>query len=112
MSIRRTPNSDLARRFIGLGTLSSELLNGEWDFEFGDPHDAARAMAERFPDEVSSCIAGIEALFAECPNEAARAGELERLGWGYAPKMGQLDLFLQWTHKMLKQGAVPETAAG
>jgi hypothetical protein len=92
--------------------LAAECLNLEWDFEYASAEDAVLAFARQFPDEVESCLAGIEALLTECPDEDARDRELDVLGWGYAPETGKLDAFLAWTRDTLQHAASPETAAG
>jgi hypothetical protein len=59
---------------------------------------------------VASCIAGIEALLLECPDEAARDRELDVLGWGYGPRPGKLDAFLVWARDVLRQSSAAEIA--
>jgi hypothetical protein len=93
-------------------TLITEFVNLEWDFEFDSPEDAVLSFAVQFPDDVRSCVEGIEALLTECPDEAARVRELDVLGWGYAPRPGRLDAFLEWARTALTQPSAAETAAG
>jgi hypothetical protein len=112
LSTRPSPDSELGRRFPGLATLAAECLNLSWDFEYADAQDAVVSFASQFPDEVASCAAGIEALLDECSDEASRLKQLDALGWGYAPRPGQLDAFLLWARDTLRQASAPGIAAG
>jgi hypothetical protein len=85
--------------------LARDVLNADWDFEYASAEDAVVSFASQFPRDVDSCIAGIEALFAECPDEAARDRELDMLGWNYAPGAGRLDAFLVWARDTLRQSS-------
>jgi hypothetical protein len=86
-------------------------LNQDWDFEYESAEAAIISFASQFPRDVASCIAGLDALLAECPDEATRDRELDKLGWNFAPGTGRLDPFLVWARDTL-QRAVSETAAG
>jgi hypothetical protein len=112
LSTQPSPSSELAKRFPGLHGLARDVLNADWDFEYASAEDAIISFASQFPRDVASCIAGIEALLTECPDEAARDRELEGMGWGYAPRPGRLDAFLVWTRDALRQSSAPEIAAG
>jgi hypothetical protein len=92
-------------------TLITEFINLEWGYEFDSPEEAVLAFAARFPDEVPSCVAGIDALLTESPDEAARRQELVHLGWGYASRPGRLDTFLEWAREALSQPSTAATAA-
>lgn len=111
LSIQPSPSSDFAKRFPGLHGLARDVLNADWDFEYTSAEDAVVSFATQFPRDVASCIAGIEALLAECPDETARDRELDALGWGYGPRPGRLDAFLVWTCDKLRQSASREAAA-
>jgi hypothetical protein len=112
LSIRPSPHSEFGSRFPGLVTLASECLNLEWDFEYGSPEDAVMDFAAQFPDEVASCVAGIEALLAECPDEDSRGRELGAMGWGFGGNPGRLDALLIWARDTLRQPSSTEIAAG
>lgn len=112
LSIRPTPHSDFGSRFPGLLTLASECLNSEWDFEYASPEDGVMAFAAQFPDEVASCVDGIDALLRECSDEASRERELDAMGWGFAGPPGRLDGLLVWTRDTLRQPSATEIAAG
>lgn len=103
MSIRPTPNSELALRFPGLLGLSRDYINLSWDFEFDEPEEGVLAFISTRPDLVSSCADGIEVMLTECADEAARLQTLAQLGWGYAPRAGRLDTFLIWARDTLRQ---------
>jgi hypothetical protein len=111
LSIQPSPSSDFAKRFPGLHGLARDVLNADWDFEYASAEDAVVSFASQFPRDVASCIAGIDALLTECPDEAARDRELDALGWGYGPRPGKLDAFLVWARDTLSSRAT-ETAAG
>lgn len=106
-----SPNYDFAKRFPGLHGLARDVLNADWDFKYECPEDAVVSFAAQSPRDVASCIAGIEALLAECPDEAARGRELDTLGWGYGPRPGRLDPFLVWTRDTLRQSDSRDVAA-
>jgi hypothetical protein len=112
LSIRPTPNSELAVRFPGLLGLARDYINLSWDFEFDEPADGVVAFLSTRPELASSCAAGIDAVLHECQDEAARQKQLAELGWGYAPGPGKLDAFLVWTRDTLQHAASSETAAG
>jgi hypothetical protein len=111
LSIQPSPSSDFAKRFPGLHALARDVLNADWDFEYASAEDAVVSFASQFPRDVPSCIAGIEALLSECPDEAARDRELDMLGWGYGPRPGRLDAFLVWARDALRQSSL-DIAAG
>ena len=112
LSIQPFPSSDFAKRFPGLHGLARDVLNADWDFEYASAEDAVASFVSQFPRDVASCLAGIEALLSECPDEAARERELDALGWGYGPGPGGLDTFLVWARDTLRQSSAAETAAG
>jgi hypothetical protein len=91
--------------------LARDVLNADWDFEYESAQDAVISFASQFPREVASCIAGLEALLSECPDEASRHHELRVLGWNYAPGPGRLDAFLGWARDTLRQSPAPEVVA-
>jgi hypothetical protein len=99
-------------RFPGLLGLARDYINLSWDFEFDEPADGVLAFLTTRPELASSCVAGIDALLHECPDEAARLKRLGELGWGYAPGEGKLDAFLIWTRDTLQRASSSETAAG
>lgn len=103
MSIRPTPNSELAQRFPGLLGLSRDYINLSWDFEYDEPEQGVLAFAATRPDLVSSCADGIDFVLTECADEPMRLQTLAELGWGYAPHANRLDAFLTWTRNTLRR---------
>ena len=112
MSIRPTPNSELAVRFPGLLGLSRDYLNLSWDFEFADPEQGVVAFAGVRPDLTASCAEGIEFILSECADEPERLRTLAELGWGYAPRAGRLDQILIWARDTLRHRHPKQVAAG
>jgi hypothetical protein len=111
LSTQPSPSSDFAKRFPGLHGLARDVLNADWDFEYESAEDAVLSFASQFPRKVPSCIAGIEALLSECPDEVTRARELDALGWNYGARPGKLDQFLLWARDTLAVAA-NESATG
>jgi hypothetical protein len=105
MSQRPSPHTDLTERFPGLHGLARDVLNADWDFEYESAEDAVLSFAAQFPRKVPSCVAGIEALLSECPDEATRERELDALGWNYGARPGKLDEFLIWARDTLSVAA-------
>lgn len=112
LSTQPSRNSEFAGRFSGLATLARDYLNLSWDFEYDSPEDAVHAFASQRDDELVSCIAGLEAMLSELPDEATRDRELDAMGWGFAPRPGRLDAFLAWARDALKLSIPSEAAAG
>jgi hypothetical protein len=91
--------------------LANNYVTTTADYEFGGAEEAVLAFASAYPDLIGSAVDGLAALLRDCPDEPARDAELEKLGWGYAPRGGQLDAFIAWTRDTLEAGNT-ETAAG
>jgi hypothetical protein len=92
----------LAPRFPGLEKLARGYVTDHLDYQYGEPEDAVIAFCEDFAGEMTrSAAAGIDALFAEYPDEQARLAALLEMHWGHAPGEGMLDAFLVWTRAML-----------
>jgi hypothetical protein len=91
--------------------LANNYVTSTADYEFGGAEEAVRAFAADYPDLLASAAEGLTALLRELPDEPSRDRELERLGWGYAPRLGKLDVFLNWARDTLTARA-SETAAG
>lgn len=105
MSIRPSPNSELGTRFPGLRELSLSYVTVSWDYEFGSPEAAVAAFCEDQPGLTACAAEGIDALFREYPDEAARAAALAELDWGFVGRPGVLDIFLAWARDALSTAA-------
>jgi hypothetical protein len=91
--------------------LANNYVTSTADYEFGGAEEAVLAFASDYPELVGSAVDGLTSLLRDWPDEPARDGELEQLGWGYAPQRGKLDSFLEWARVTLSAG-VTEIATG
>jgi hypothetical protein len=68
----------------------------------GSAPAALREFATAESAMATNAAAGIDALMAECPDEACRQRALAALDWAYAPPPGELDAFLIWARDELR----------
>jgi hypothetical protein len=96
------PESDLAQRFAGLDQLCGAYLSQLWDYVYGTPEAAVLEFCAHYKDDLAaltSVIAGLDTVFAECEDERARLDALTPMGFNYWPGDGKLDAFLLWARE-------------